>query len=200
MTKIEYRCSVQKTWNPRPEDVIAVDRILPNSKASKDLAISFRRTIRVPDNDAAYKLPPDLGSFPLHKIQDYKARLPVDMAGKGGLFFPMHQEEAMWINFRAEAPFLIKIYVGGVNAISGEHSEEDAGTHSRRWGVKKQGQRVQDYLVVPDQRWLDGCATRPGMIRQFVAMPMGSGYSVEAQLTGTDAVGGLQFEITPSRG
>ncbi|KAI1207587.1 uncharacterized protein F4807DRAFT_171973 [Annulohypoxylon truncatum] len=29
-------------------------------------------------------------------------------------------------------------------------------------------------------------------------MPMGQGYSVEAQLTGKEVVGGLQFEITPT--
>jgi hypothetical protein len=28
-------------------------------------------------------------------------------------------------------------------------------------------------------------------------MPVGSGYSVEAQVTGSENVGGLQFEITP---
>lgn len=35
-------------------------------------------------------------------------------------------------------------------------------------------------------------------IRQFVAMPLGSGYSVEAQVTGQDQAGGLQFHVTPS--
>lgn len=35
-------------------------------------------------------------------------------------------------------------------------------------------------------------------IRQFVAMPLVSGYSVEAQVTGQDQVGGLQFHVTPS--
>ena len=28
-------------------------------------------------------------------------------------------------------------------------------------------------------------------------MPFGSGYSVESQITGKDAAGGIQFEITP---
>lgn len=79
----------------------------------------------------------------------------------------------MRMKFRAKSPFLIKIYVGGVKATSGEHSEEDAGTHSHRWKMKKQGQSVQDYVVVPNQRWLDGYATRPGVIRQFVSMPYG---------------------------
>lgn len=32
---------------------------------------------------------------------------------------------------------------------------------------------------------------------QFVAVPVGSGYSVEAQITGADNIAGLQFEIVP---
>ena len=34
-------------------------------------------------------------------------------------------------------------------------------------------------------------------MRQFVAMTKGSGYSVEAQVTGDEVTSGLQFEITP---
>lgn len=32
---------------------------------------------------------------------------------------------------------------------------------------------------------------------QFVAMPLGEGYNIEAQMTGEEVTGGLQFEITP---
>ena len=41
-------------------------------------------------------------------------------------------------------------------------------------------------------------ATEQGYVRQFVAMPLGSGYSVEAQVTGQDVVGGLQFVVVPA--
>jgi len=57
----------------------------------------------------------------------------------------------------------------------------------------------QDYIVSPGQLWLDGIAIKPGVVRQFVAMPMDSGYSIERQVTGMDNVGGLQLEIIPSR-
>lgn len=56
---------------------------------------------------------------------------------------------------------------------------------------------LQDYIVVPGQRWLDGIADTDGTVRQFVAMPFGTGHSVESQITGSDTIGGLQFEITP---
>lgn len=105
----------------------------------------------------------------------------------------------MWIKFTASDKFAIKVYVGAVNAVSGEPAVETAATALRRRQNLSQGMNVQDYVVVPHQRWLDGIATAAGEVRQFVAMPMGSGQSVEAQITGEEAVGGMQFEITPYR-
>jgi ubiquitin len=92
---------------------------------------------------------------------------------------------------------MIKIYVGGVNAVSGESAVENAGTKLRRQHKFAEGGSLQDYIVVPGQRWLDGIATSNGTVRQFVAMPFGSGHSVESQITGQDAVGGIQIEVTP---
>lgn len=104
----------------------------------------------------------------------------------------------MWINFESCYRFAIKIHVGGVNAISGEPMMENPATRLRRVNRLAKQQSVQDYIVTPDQLWLDGIASQDGCVRQFVAMPLGSGYSVEAQVTGKDLVGGLQFEITPA--
>ncbi|KAF7448574.1 integral membrane protein [Pyrenophora tritici-repentis] len=173
---------------------------------NNDLRISFHRTIRVPDNDQKSFLPPDLGAYPLKPIQAYSKKMPTEMTSKGGLFFPMYQSEAMWINFecRKSQHYIIKIYVGGVNAISGEAAVDDAGTKLRRQAkLARQHANVdaasslQDYIIVPGQKWLDGIAEADGSVRQFVAMPFGSGYSVESQVTGKDAAGGIQFEITP---
>lgn len=81
----------------------------------------------------------------------------------------MHQKEAMWINFEAKAPFIIKIYCGGVNVVSGEQMDEDVGTRQRRSKLHEQGKPIQDYIVVPEQKWLDGVAVNPSVVRQFVA-------------------------------
>ena len=37
--------------------------------------------------------------------------------------------------------------------------------------------------------------TGEGFIRQFVAMPIGEGYTVEKQVTGKEDVGGVQIEV-----
>ncbi|CAN8095472.1 unnamed protein product [Discula destructiva] len=196
MTRIEFTPSVSKL------DAIEVrntSRLPHGATFRQKLEISFQRTIRVPDNTDVSNLPPGLGRFPLYKVKDYAHRLPQDMVEKGGVFFPMHQKEAMWINFTANAPFMIKIYIGRINAISGQHADEDDETLKHNVALKNAGQSLQDYVVVPRQRWLDGVSVEPGAVRQFVAMPMGQGYTVEAQLTGQEAAGGLQFEITPAK-
>jgi hypothetical protein len=91
---------------------------------------------------------------------------------------------------------VIKIHVGGINAVSGEPSVPNAATALRRRNLLKNGASVQDYIVVPDQLWLDGIAVKPGQVRQFVAMRVGTGHSVEAQMTGEETTAGIQFEIT----
>jgi hypothetical protein len=49
------------------------------------------------------------------------------------------------------------------------------------------------------QPWLDGFCVAKDIIRQFVAMPLGSGYSVEEQITGKPEHGGLQIIVYPMR-
>lgn len=105
----------------------------------------------------------------------------------------------MWINFHAMGRFVVKIYVGGVNAVSGEPSTDTEQTRVRRYKLLSEHKSIQDYIVAPHQLWLDGIASQDGTVRQFVAMPLGSGYTVEAQITGADLIGGLQVEIVPAK-
>lgn len=60
----------------------------------------------------------------------------------------------------------------------------------------KQEKSIQDYIVVLDQKWIDGVATEPGQVRQFVAMPIATNCSVEAQMNGEESTAGIQFDIT----
>ena len=50
-------------------------------------------------------------------------------------------------------------------------------------------------MVTLRQLYLDGIASSEGIVRQFVAMPIGSGYSVEVQISGEETVGRLQLCI-----
>ncbi|ETS85066.1 hypothetical protein PFICI_03091 [Pestalotiopsis fici W106-1] len=184
-------------WNCTLEDGSIIIRQQSPAFAFAQLKIQFHRTIRVPDNGDIENLPPSMGVFPLFKIHDYVNKLPKSIAVKGGVFFPMYQKEATWIKFTASDPFLVKIYAGGVNAISGEHCAEDLTAQVRRLKVQDKGDSIQDYVITPQQLWLDGFATSPGVVKQFVAMPLGTGYSVEAQVAGQEELGGIQLEVTP---
>ena len=150
--------------------------------------IEFQRTLRVPDDDRDYPLPAGLGAFPLRQLDDYAARLPEEWRGRGGVMAPMHQAEAMWIQFASQYPFAVKVATGKSCAITGD-----------AWVDHLRGD-PQDYVVLPDQPWLDGCHVGKGVVRQFVAMPLGEGYTVEEQLTGAAVHGGLQLVVYPLKG
>jgi hypothetical protein len=149
------------------------------------LAVTFQRTLRIPDDDRQYPLPPGLGAFPLRHMDDYRRRIPKAWMERRGALMPMHQAEAMWISFRGDYPMAVTVAAGKVSAITG--SALTRGLH----------RRPQDYLVTPDQPWLDGFCVEKDVIRQFVAMPLGQGYSVEEQLSRTAEHGGLQLIVHP---
>jgi hypothetical protein len=148
-------------------------------------AVSFQRTLRIPDDGHVYPLPPGLGRFPVLPVEDYLDQVPPLWREQGGAFIPLYQREALWLGFHAASwkPNAVKIAVGRINAISGEPF--DPVLHSD----------PQDYLVCPDQPWLDGVHTGQGSIRQFVAMPLGLGYTVEASMTGAETFGGIQITV-----
>jgi len=155
-------------------------------------AVSFQSTLRIPDDGRTYLLPPGLGVFPIFKVDDYAERVPPLLRAQGGAFIAMYKREALWLGFDAAPwkPSVVRVAVGRINAVSGEE---------HRAGLRAD---PQTYIVCPDQPWLDGIKTGPGSVRQFVAMPLGQGYTVEAALRGTEEFGGIQitvFEPKPGR-
>lgn len=159
----------------------------PEVHADAVLHVEFQRTLRIPDDGRNYALPPGLGRFPLRHVDDFAARVSGRWLRRGGVMLPMYQSEAMWLNFSSPSgyPFAVKVGAGRINAVTGDAWSDEL----RR--------RPQDYLAVPDQPWLDGFCVEKGVIRQFVAMPLGAGYSVEEQLTGEAEFGGVQLLVHP---
>ena len=167
----------------------------PDVHPHAKLRLDFQRTLRIPDDGRDYALPPGLGRFPLRHIDDFAAQLPAAWRERGGVMFPMFQSEAMWILFSAEYdpergvgyPVAVKVATGKINAVTGQ-----------TWsGGLNRG--PQDYVVTPNQPWLDGYCVEKGVIRQFVAMPLGSGYSAEEQITGKAEFGGVQLVAYPMK-
>jgi hypothetical protein len=159
-----------------------------NARISDDmsaLSVSFQRTLRIPDDGGEFPLPEGLGEFPVRPVDDFD--VPAELLKRGGVMMPMYQSEAVWVRFSSRYPFTVKVGAGKINAVSGEP-----------WAPEFQ-RDPQNYVVVPNQRWLDGFAVGEGLIRQFVAMPLGSGFSVEEQLTGKAEFGGIQLQACPMR-
>jgi hypothetical protein len=153
------------------------------------LRIEFQRTLRIPDDGREYPLPPGLGRFPIRHVDDFAERVPGSWLRRGGTLLPMYQSEALWLCFEAPHgyPFAVKVAAGKINAVTG-----------KPWSAALT-RKPQDYLSIPEQPWLDGYCVERGVIRQFVAMPLGSGYSVEEQLTGSAEHGGIQLLVHPLR-
>jgi hypothetical protein len=139
----------------------------PDVHRDAELSVDFQRTLRIPDDGRDYPLPPGLGSFPLRHVDDFAPRLPDLWRTHGGVMLPMYQSEALWVNLNGHYPFAVKVATGKINAITGEAWSD---------GIHRD---PQDYMVTPDQPWLDGYCVEKGTIRQFIAMPLGRGYSAE---------------------
>lgn len=167
--------------------VFSFPEVHPDAK----LQVLLHRTLRIPDDGKNYPLPPSMGLFPVRHVDDFKAKVPEKWVGRGGVMVPLYQSEALWLGFDpqfsaahgAHYPFAIKVATGKVSALTG-----------KKWSKKL---RDGDYMVSPGQPWLDGYVVEDGVIRQFVAAPLGLGVTVEEQVTGEAEFGGLQIEVVP---
>jgi hypothetical protein len=169
--------------------VLAVTSQQDRVQIGRHFSVTFERTLRIPDDGREYPLPPSLGQFPVRRVTDYADRVPAAWRAHGGVMIPMYQREAMWLRFQAAhwRPNALKVAVGKVNALSGEPYDQRLTTGA------------QDYVVTPPQPWLDGINAGAGFIKQFVAMPLGSGATVEGQITGAETHGGLQLVCVEAR-
>lgn len=167
----------------------------PDVHPQANLTIQFQRTLRIPDDGKAYPLPPGLGAFPLRHVDDFAGTIPSGWLEHGGVMLPMYQAEALWLHFWSEHdssrgtsyPFAIKVASGKIDAVTGKNWSN--GLH----------RGPQDYVIAPTQPWLDGYCVEKGVIRQFVAMPLGEGYTAEEQITGKAEHGGLQIIAYPMK-
>lgn len=158
------------------------------------MTVVLHRTFRIPDDGKNYPLPPSVGRFPVRHVDDFKDKVPAKWVGRGGVMVPLYQSEALWLEFQPQMsrdhgpygthyPFAVKVATGKVSAVTG-----------KKWSKKlKEG----DYMVAPEQKWLDGYVVEDGTIRQFIAAPLGLGITAEEQITGKAEFGGLQIEVVP---
>ncbi len=85
----------------------------------------------------------------------------------------------------ATEPAALQVGAGKVCAVSG-----------RPWS-ERLSRDPQNYVALPRQPWLDGINSGSGTVRQFVAVPLGLGATVEGQVTGEEVWGGVQLQSFP---
>ncbi|MFE3639097.1 hypothetical protein, partial [Streptomyces sp. NPDC059168] len=146
------------------------------------VAVRFVRTLRLPEK-GTHPLPPGLGEFPVRRVRDFGDRVPPEWRRRGGVMLPVYLREAMWLSFTGTTePAALQVGVGKVCAVSGRPWRDHL--------VRK----PQNYVVLPRQPWLDGINSGKGTVRQFVAVPLGLGATVEGQVTGEEVWGGVQLQ------
>ncbi|MFI2759087.1 hypothetical protein ACH5A3_09460 [Streptomyces echinatus] len=149
------------------------------------VVVRFVRTLRLPET-GTHPLPPGLGEFPVRRVADYADRVPDEWRERGGVMLPVYLREAMWLSFAGTTePAALQVGVGKVCAVSG-----------KPWR-NRLSRRPQNYVVLPRQPWLDGINSGKGTVRQFVAVPLGLGATVEGQVTGEEVWGGVQLQSFP---
>lgn len=126
------------------------------------LDIHFQRTIRVPNDDKVYNLPPGLGEFKLCQQSQNMYN------------FHMYQREAIWFNlYSLKYDWVLKMEMGNINCVTGQ--------------IKSDGLCVdpQNYVAF-GQPWIDGFKTSQqvdtDLVRQFVALSITDPESIEQQL------------------
>lgn len=146
------------------------------------VAVRFIRTLRLPEK-GTHPLPPGLGEFPVRRVADYPDTVPEEWLARGGVMLPVYLREAMWLSFSGTTePAALQVGVGKVCAVSG-----------KPWSDRL-SRKPQNYVVLPRQPWLDGINSGKGTVRQFVAVPLGLGATVEGQVTGEEVWGGVQLQ------
>lgn len=152
------------------------------------VAVRFIRTLRLPET-GTHPLPPGLGEFPVRRVADYPETVPDQWRARGGVMLPVYLREAMWLSFAGTTePAALQVGVGKVCAVSG-----------KPWSGRL-ARDPQNYVVLPQQPWLDGINSGKGTVRQFVAVPLGVGATVEGQVTGEEVWGGVQLQSFPLNG
>jgi hypothetical protein len=139
------------------------------------LRIECERTLRIPDDDQEYPLPPGLGRFPLRHVDDYAATVPPAWREHGGVLLPMYQAEALWLNFEADSgdsehpyPFAVQVATGKVSAITGEPWRAITGEQppTKPWTAQEYTNAGLPWFVdyyAADQKALEGAATLKGL-------------------------------------
>ena len=70
----------------KPQGTVRLDH---DSVVMGPLRVTFERTLRIPE-EGLHPLPPDLGAFPLGRVEEYLDTVPADWRERGGVILPVY--------------------------------------------------------------------------------------------------------------
>lgn len=134
--------------------------------------VILKKTSKIDVNENSHYLPPDLGNISEFKVADYNC--PKEWS-KDGVFVPVTENQPLWFDFRGNEECAVLCSVQRINPVTGEASDLEKGLTKNP---------KQNYLVLPEQRWLDGYS-KDGIVYQFVVTKAGEGLAVNECLLPT---------------
>jgi len=149
------------------------------------LEIELHRTLRPQSGRAPAS--PRLGRYPLRDVDGRAERIRLDGDGPRGVFFCMHQAEAVRVRFAAPRgyPFAVKLTLGTLDVFSGERA---------RGGL---AQSFANYRVILHAREIAGRKLADGSLAPLVAASLTRRPSMADQLAGDTEDGRLQIAVYP---
>ncbi len=114
---------------------------------------------------SSHGLPPHKGAYPEFKVADYYC--PEEWTNDG-VFIPVKEGDPLWFNFQGNDECAILCAVQRINPATGKPADLEEGLSK---------DPAQNYLRMPEQRWLDGYA-KEGKVYQFVVTKAGIGLAV----------------------
>jgi hypothetical protein len=127
--------------------------------------VDIHKTEVIPVDSDSHGLPPSRGAFQNFMVADWHC--PPEWS-KDGFFIPVEEGQPMWFDLRWNDECACLPSIQRLNPITGEPSNLDAGLNK---------EPVQNYLCLPEQKWLDGYA-KDGKVYQFVVTKEGIGLAV----------------------
>ena len=110
-------------------DYLENDRLkirFPDLHENAGVKIDLQRTLRLPDNGDIHDLPPRLGNFSLHHIEDFDLDSNNHLIKRGRVIMPMFQTDALWVKLESiivtgeeDYPIAVSIGTGEICALSG---------------------------------------------------------------------------------
>lgn len=161
---------------------------LPELHRDAALHMEFRRTLRS-DTPADAARSHDQGRFALRDVDGCVQRRLGRGATPAGVFFPMHQSEAM--RFRVATPrgypFALRVSANGIDAFTGERARNDLLAS------------FANYRVILHTREIGGMRLPTGAVQPFVVRPLVRQATMVEQLTGAAVTSTLHVTLYPMR-